>query len=226
MFDSNWDLINGDDAHAIEVLNQASQVNQIEAIVRFFTHHDQSPGASCALCPNQNILRELHRTGTLFLLATPGAYRPEGCEVYVPRQDGSKHQAPSQDKTQGLMDEFEAELQAMWPNATAIEAAAFALWKINWIHPFKNGNGRTARAFAYTCVCLKAGMMLPGVETMVDLITKNRPDFYACLAVADATFEETGAADLGPLQEYLMGLLVRQLESIPAPADAGPAELA
>ncbi|MGH7294224.1 MAG: Fic family protein, partial [Polyangiaceae bacterium] len=28
----------------------------------------------------------------------------------------------------------------------AINAAAYALWRFNWIHPFAGGNGRTARA--------------------------------------------------------------------------------
>lgn len=39
MFDTNWELITGDTAHDIEVLNLANQANVIEALVRFFLHH-------------------------------------------------------------------------------------------------------------------------------------------------------------------------------------------
>jgi hypothetical protein len=218
MFDSNWDLINGEDAHAIEVLNQASQVNLIEAILRFLTHHDETSGPSCGICPDQAVVRELHRTGTLLLLMTPGVYRQPGCDVYVPRPDGTRHQAPAPERLEDLMAEFESELRAMWPTATAAEIAAFSLWKINWVHPFKNGNGRTARAFAYTCVCLKAGQMLPGVETMIHLIDKTRPAFYDCLAKADRSFEQDGVPDLVPLRAYVLELLVQQISSIPGPS--------
>jgi hypothetical protein len=29
------------------------------------------------------------------------------------------------------------------------ELAAYGLWRLNWIHPFVEGNGRTARAVCY-----------------------------------------------------------------------------
>ncbi|MFX9016038.1 Fic family protein, partial [Acinetobacter baumannii] len=46
-----------------------------------------------------------------------------------------------------LVQEFFEELINIWRTGDALDATAFALWRINWIHPFKNGNGRTARAF-------------------------------------------------------------------------------
>src|SRR3569833_2104108 len=148
MFDANWELINGDDAHAIEVLNQASQVNLIEALLRYLSHHDQTPGAGCGLHPNQSVLRELHRTGTLLLLQQPGFYRLGN--VFVLRRDGDRYDPPDHQLVPTLMNEFEEDLAGRWADSSAVSLAAFSLWRINWIHPFKNGNGRTARAFAYT----------------------------------------------------------------------------
>lgn len=211
MFDSNWDLINGQDAHAIEVLNQSSVANVIEALVRYLQHHDPSPGHACELCPNQEILKELHRTGTLLLLRFPGSYRT--CDVQVRRRDGQIFYPPAHADVPAQMEAFERDLHARWGLADPVEIAAFALWRINWVHPFKNGNGRTARAFAYACICLKFGAMLPGTSTMIDLITRSREAFEDALAHADASFAHTGAADLLPLRAYLDGLLREQLLS-------------
>ncbi len=37
--------------------------------------------------------------------------------------------------------------------------AAYALWRLNWIHPFIEGNGRTARAACYYLICMKYGKL-------------------------------------------------------------------
>jgi hypothetical protein len=34
-------------------------------------------------------------------------------------------------------------------DATAIHLAAYLMWRLNWIHPFADGNGRTARMTSY-----------------------------------------------------------------------------
>lgn len=211
MFDNNWDLINGGDAHDIEVLNQSSVANLIESVVRFLRHHDKTPGVECAICPDQGFLKELHRTGTLLLLAAPGSYRD--CQVYVGRRDGAVFQPPMAADVPSHMNELEGRLKELWVTTDAIGVAAYALWRINWVHPFKNGNGRTARAFAYACVCLKFGGMLPGSVTMIDLITNSRDEYEAALGHADRTFAGAGEADLGPLNSYVEGLIREQLMS-------------
>lgn len=211
MFDSNWDLINGEDAHEIEVLNQSSVANLIEALVRFLQHHDPSTGAACELCPNEQVLKELHRTGTVLLLELPGEYRT--CDVIVRRRDSAVFEPPVHADVPALMVDFVQSLHERWGREDAIQIAAFALWRINWVHPFKNGNGRTARAFAYACVCLKFGAMLPGTMTMIDLITKTRDHFEQALAHADNTLAQSGSADLQPLARYLEGLIRDQLLS-------------
>jgi Fic family protein len=211
MFDNNWELINGGDAHDIEVLNQSSVANLIESLVRFLRHHDKTPGIECAICPDQGFLKELHRTGTLLLLAAPGSYRE--CEVYVRRRDGAIFAPPLPAEVPSHMNQLESRLKELWGETDAIGIAAYALWRINWVHPFKNGNGRTARAFAYACVCLKFGGMLPGSVTMIDLITTSRDEYEAALGHADTTFASTGEPDMGPLNAYVDQLIRKQLLS-------------
>jgi Fic family protein len=57
-----------------------------------------------------------------------------------------------------LMDAFFSIIHENW---TILEhptgLAAFAFWNLNWIHPFIEGNGRTARAACYDLICIKQG---------------------------------------------------------------------
>lgn len=217
MQDNNWDLINGSDAHDIEVLNYSNQINVIEALFRFVTHHSAAASATGILCPNSAALRELHHAGTLFLLEKPGAYR----DVAVHVGDGKGnvvYTPPTAAEVPALMAQLDIDLATMWHTCTPIHAAAFVLWRINWIHPFKNGNGRTARAFAYACLCLKYGLMLPGTSTVIDLITRSRDRYQAALRAADSSWAATGVVDLTDMESYLEDLAKQQLASAPIPA--------
>jgi hypothetical protein len=97
MIDDNWELINGPEAHEIEVLNYSSQINVLEALVKFTLHHNPDHGNGSTGYPNANSLNEIHRTGTLFLLERPGEFR--NVEVAVQMADGTVvHQPPPQPK--------------------------------------------------------------------------------------------------------------------------------
>ncbi len=180
MFDTNWELITGDTAHEIEVLNLANQANVIEALVRFFLHHRQPDENGCSAHPNITALKELHRTATFLLLARPGELRQGAVHV----GDGKGNivlQPPSAEETPAILEELFQELSRRWKDQGFLEIGAFTLWMVNWVHPFMNGNGRTARALCYTCVSLKLGFVLPGSPTLIDLIMENRPEYYRAL---------------------------------------------
>jgi Fic family protein len=219
MLDQNWDLINGPVAHEIEILNYANQVNVIEAMVRFVMHHEGTDAASARSPLNCNALRELHRTGTLLLLEQPGVYRTTPVNV-VNAEGQVVYACPHATHVPDLMAEFEAGLPMMWPTASPVEIASYLLWRLNWIHPFKNGNGRTARAFAYACLCMKVGFVLPGTPTVIDQIMSNKPEYEAALRHADQTFAQFGLPDLRPMMAMVERLLVQQLSSIPSPPTA------
>lgn len=88
--------------------------------------------------------------------------------------------------------------------------AAYALWRLNWIHPFIEGNGRTARAACYYILCLKAGALLPGRRIVPERIRDNREPYYAALQAADQHWEQ-GQLDVWELARYLQELLIAQL---------------
>jgi Fic/DOC family len=53
-----------------------------------------------------------------------------------------------------------------WEGSSPVHLSAYVLWKLNWIHPFTDGNGRTARAISYLLLCLRLGYRLPGTNTI------------------------------------------------------------
>jgi Fic family protein len=116
------------------------------------------------------------------------------------------------------MQEFFLELINIWSSGDALDAAAFALWRINWIHPFKNGNGRTARAFCYACLSARLGVILPGTTTVIDQIMLTRADYEAAIRAADqAAAVDASARDLAQMKDYINRLLQIQINSIPSP---------
>lgn len=95
--------------------------------------------------------------------------------------------------------------------------AAYALWRLNWIHPFVEGNGRTARAACYYLLCMKQGRLLQGSKIVPERIRENRDPYVEALRAADQVWNQ-GQYDLSALSDYLSGLLVKQLsESGAAP---------
>ncbi len=91
--------------------------------------------------------------------------------------------------------------------------AAYALWRINWIHPFVEGNDRTARAACYYLICLKQGKILPGRKIVPERIRENREPYYRALEVADRAWEG-GHYGLDDLADYLQDLLTDQLREL------------
>ena len=86
----------------------------------------------------------------------------------------------------------------------------YALWRINWIHPFVEGNGRTARAACYYLICMRHGALLRGKKTVPERIRENRPAYYAALQAADREWAN-GHFNVTELATYLQGLLKAQL---------------
>lgn len=107
---------------------------------------------------------------------------------------------------------------------SALERAAYALWRLNWIHPFNGGNGRTSRCLAYLILCLDLGLMMPGIPTLPTLIYGRRQEYVAALKAADASQRAVASkdpasdagksrADLVVMTSYLQDLVMQQLAS-------------
>src|ERR1035438_9006003 len=93
-----------------------------------------------------------------------GRYREE--PIYV-----GNHFPPHFKDVPNQMDRFFSVIHENWEildHPTVLPA--YALWRLNWIHPFIEGNGRTARAACYYLICLKHGQLLPGKKIVPERI--------------------------------------------------------
>jgi Fic family protein len=84
---------------------------------------------------------------------------------------------------------------------------------LNWIHPFTDGNGRTARAISYLLLGLRLGYRLPGTKTIPEQIAKDKRPYYKALEATDTAWESK-KIDLSELEDLLSGLLANQLVSV------------
>lgn len=146
-----------------------------------------------------------------------GRFRSE--PIYV-----SNHIPPHFKDVPVLMDRFISFIHENWFILRPTQLAAYALWRLNWIHPFIEGNGRTARAVCYYVLCVRSGQLLPGNKTVAERIRENRDPYVAALQAADRAWVD-GNLDISAMEAYLAGLLVQQLTEADLPAvSAGAAE--
>jgi Fic family protein len=140
-----------------------------------------------------------------------GRFREE--PIYV-----NNHIPPHFKDVPDLMDRFFAFIHENWYTNSLVRLASYTLWRLNWIHPFVEGNGRTARAACYYVMCVKAGRLHPGNKIVPERIRENREEYLAALHAADRAWEG-GNLDLSRMIEFLGRLLREQLaETTPAPA--------
>jgi Fic family protein len=110
-----------------------------------------------------------------------------------------------------LVDQFISVIHEIWMIEThPTVLPAYSLWRLNWIHPFIEGNGRTARAACYLLMCLRQGTLLPGKKIVPERIRENRQPYYAALQAADRHWAN-GDFNVEDLAKYLETLLTAQL---------------
>lgn len=148
---------------------------------------------------------QLHKAALDGLHRLAGTYRNTVVKI-----EGSHHQPPEAafvaDEVQ-LMCEY---VNDNWVTKTATHLAAYVLWKMNWIHPFADGNGRTARAISYVVFSIKLDGLLPGTPTIPEQIAADKQPYYKALEAADVAWA-SDRVDVSVLENLLGSMLARQL---------------
>jgi Fic family protein len=162
---------------------------------------------------SQQVIKALNFHAIACLHTHPGEYRP--CAVTA-----GQHIPPDHYRVPALMDDFVNTVNRNWETSDPVALATYVLWRINNIHPFINGNGRTARAVCYFVLCLKAGGWLIGVEILPELIRQNHQEYVDALQIGHDTFN-AGNLDLTTLHALVSRLLNQQLQSAQPAASAG-----
>lgn len=160
---------------------------------------------------SQHVIKALNFQAITCLHISAGEYRP--CDVRV-----GEHLPPPHYRVSALMDDLVNFVNRNWVETDAVVLATYVLWRLNNIHPFINGNGRTARAACYFVLCLKIGGWPNGTVLLPELIRRNREDYCIALQAAHDAFARTGQPDLGHLHAIVTRLLAEQLASAEVPA--------
>jgi len=165
-------------------------------------------------------VREFQRLAVEDIYPCGGSYRDATKKVVI---QNSQHELPPASSVPFLVQEAVDWVNAEAGKRSALERAAFALWRLNWVHPFAGGNGRTSRAVAYLIVCMDARAMLPGTPSMPSLIYDHREEYIRALRATDESVSGE-EFDLSVMTDYLKRMLVRQLahavDALSSPGEA------
>jgi len=149
----------------------------------------------------------LHRKALEGISSFAGVWRPAGIEIR-----GSKHTPPPAYLVPELIEAMCDYVHENW-SKSPVHLSAFTMWRMNWIHPFVDGNGRTARALSYLVLCVRLRSRLPGSNTIPDQIAAAKPPYYEALEAADQA-DAAKRIDVSKMEELLETLLANQLVSI------------
>jgi Fic family protein len=114
------------------------------------------------------------------LTKSPGLWRPG--IIYV-RDDATGqvvYEGPDSDAVPGLVDEFVGQLNETSGESVLVRAAIAHL-NLVMIHPFRDGNGRMARALQ-TLVLAREGVLSPHFCSIEEYLGRNTGAYYAVLA--------------------------------------------
>jgi fido (protein-threonine AMPylation protein) len=161
-----------------------------------------------------SIIQELNLISIDHLEADAGRWRDVPIVI-----DGSQHQPPSADQVAKHVDDLCDYVNDNWDDSSPFHLAAYVMWRLNWIHPFVDGNGRTTRAVSYYVLCAKLGFHIPGVTTVPEMIAQDKQPYYRALEAADASGQK-GAVDVSEMEHLLSELLAKQMVLALERADA------
>lgn len=191
-----------DEKARVEAHNGVRQFDAVTEMIEYFC----DPEHKFKLRPSH--LLRLHRIALEGLSSYAGNWRPAGIEI-----KGSKHQPVGAHLVPEEIEHMCDYINENWGNSAPLHLGAYALWKLNWIHPFTDGNGRTARAISYLILCVRLGYRLPGRNTIPDQIARDKNPYYKALEAADKEWAAK-KLDLSALEQLLADLLAEQLASV------------
>lgn len=162
---------------------------------------------------DQQVIREIHRRvlwGQSPLL-TPGEYRrgenrvvdPDGTTIFTTPPSGD---VPS------LMDELGGWLKDQSGSLEAPTAAALSQLEFVAIHPFNDGNGRTARAIS-RLILARHGYAFDGLVSLDAQLDIDRPAYFAAIRSAIGRSYEPGY-DATPFVRYFVDSLAQAADHV------------
>lgn len=155
-----------------------------------------------------SMILSLQREALEGISSYAGLFRPSGVEI-----QGSRHQPPPAHLVPELVEDMCDYVNEHWDVATPLHLASYVMWRLYWIHPFADGNGRTSRIASYVVLSINARMLLPGTRTISEQIVHNRMPYFEALDAADGAWAE-GTLDLTKMEALLGAMLAEQLTNL------------
>lgn len=115
------------------------------------------------------------------LRKSPGAYRSGRIYVQDERTGATVYEGPPAEDVPGLMSEFVDRLEPT-VDVPTIVGAAMAHLNLVMIHPFRDGNGRLARALQ-TLLLARDAVLDPMFSSIEEWLGHNTDDYYRILAL-------------------------------------------
>ena len=130
---------------------------------------------------NEGTLLSLHFMMMKHELAeNPGRYRPGPVHVTNMSSGRTVYEAPNAELVPALVREL-VENMKQKNSQPVLVRAAMAHLNLTMIHPFRDGNGRMARALQ-TFVLAREGILDPRFSSIEEYVGRNSSDYYAVLA--------------------------------------------
>ena len=171
------------DSHGITAVENVNRANLL-------MEHEASMGRNISVALVREInSRIVENTGEV---RHPGAFRDVNVSI-----TGAKLQPPDWTLLLEAMQDFEN--QARESDVPGLVSAAWAHWVIARLHPFENGNGRTAR-LVQDFFLIRGGLLPVGIPA------GKRSEYYEALALADTE------QDLAPLISIIASAEIFALE--------------
>ena len=193
------------DPEEIARLEARNGLRQFDAVVQLI---DQALGRSGTFKLRPSMILELNRLAIAEIHELAGVYRPFPIEITK-----SPHQPPPARDVPRLMEEMCDYVNENW-HLPPIHLASYLMWRLNWIHPFADGNGRTARAASYAILCIRLGYRLPGTKTIPEQIVPNKIPYYAALEAADEAWAKEKTVDVSEMERLMGDMLAAQLMDV------------
>jgi len=186
----------------LEIDNGFRQYDLALDIIKTF----QEPDRPFALRPS--LIQQLQAVAVTGIEPYPGQWRTGPAKITK-----SKH-VPSPAYLVGFQTQEMCDyVNDNWHEKTAFHLSAYVMWRLNWIHPFADGNGRTSRVASYIVLCAALNTLLPGSPTIPQQIQNDRTVYFRALEHADEA-ALSGRMDVSEMEAAIRGMLATQLLSV------------
>ena len=188
-----------------EARNGLLQFDEVERLTRFYAPSGRFEATTDLIC-------SLNRLAIQNMRASAGTLRKVPITI-----TNTFHTPPPWQEVQDHMNRMCDYANAHWDKSgdhieKALHLSAYFMWRLNWIHPFRDGNGRTSRAVSYLALGVGLRRELVGTPTIADQIVENRRPYYLALDEADKAWR-SGQVRLASMEALISRLLMIQLSS-------------